>query len=127
MAKKRLNKKVAFVGFIIFIVFALGATATILYFSRDPEKYVKDGDAAFAAKDYETAAHCYLKARALSKSDEFRVKMLFKLVDLYIETDKWRNVLGCWNEIIRLDPKNIKSRYGRLKYFYTMADSGGSI
>ncbi len=126
MAKKRLNKKVALVGFIIFIVFALGGIAAILYFSRDPEKYVKDGDAAFAAKDYETATYCYLKARALSKSDEFRVQMLFKLADLYIETDKWRNVIGCWNEIIRLDTKNIKAYYGRLKYFYTMADSGAA-
>jgi len=126
MAKKRLNKKVALVGFIIFIVFALGTTAIILHFSRDPEKYVKDGDAAFAAKDYETATRCYLKARALSKSDDFRVKMLFKLADLYLETDKWRNVIGCWNEIIRLDPKNIKAHYGRLMYFYIMADSGAA-
>lgn len=126
MAKKRLNKKVALIGFVIFIVFALGATAAILYLSRDPEKYVKDGDVAFAAKDYETAERCYHKARSLSKSDEFRAKMLFKLVDLYMETGKWRNVLGCWNEIIRLDPEDIKSRYGRLKYFYTMADSGAS-
>ncbi len=124
MAKKRLNKKVALVGFIIFIVFALGSIAAILYFSRDPEKYAKDGDVAFAAKDYETATRCYLKARALSKSDEFRVQMLFKLADLYLEIDKWHNVVGCWNEIIRLDAKNIKASYGRLKYFYTMADSG---
>jgi tetratricopeptide (TPR) repeat protein len=126
MAKKRLNKKVALIGSVIFIILVLGATAAILYLSRDPEKFAKDGDEALLAKNYETAERCYLKARGLSKNDPFKMQMLFKLVDLFIQTDKWRNVVGCWNEILRIDPNDVKSRYGRLKYFYIMADNGAT-
>jgi tetratricopeptide (TPR) repeat protein len=124
MAKRRLNKKVALVGSAIFIVVALGAILAILYLSRDPEKFIAEGDAAWQAKDYARAEHSYHKARNLAKTDSLRKEIFFKLIDLYIETDEWRFVRGCWEEIINLDPKDIKARYARLKYFYIMADSG---
>jgi hypothetical protein len=117
MAKRRLNKKVALVGSAIFIVVALGAILAILYLSRDPEKFIAEGDAAWQAKDYARAEHSYHKARSLAKTDSLRKEILFKLVDMYIETDEWRFVRGCWEEIINLDSKDIKARYARLKYF----------
>jgi len=124
MAKRRLNKKVALIGSAIFIVVALGAILVILYFSRDPEKFIAEGDVAWQAKDYERAEHSYHKARSLAKNDSLRKDILFKLVDLYIETGQWRFARGCWEEIINIDPKEVKARYARLKFSYIMADSG---
>ncbi|MCX5637639.1 MAG: hypothetical protein NTX52_08105 [Planctomycetota bacterium] len=105
MAKRRLNKKVALVGSVIFILVALGTILAILYFSRDPEKFVAEGDAAWQAKDYKRAEHSYHKARSLARNDALRKEILYKLVDMYIETGEWRFVRGCWEEIINIDPK----------------------
>ena len=124
MAKKRLNKKVALIGSVVFLLLGLVAVGVILRLSRDPEKLIKDGDAALLEKDYDTAARSYLRARAWAKSDSLRVEILYKLADVFLETDKWSNMLGCWGEIIRINPKSIKARFGRLKYFYIMADNG---
>ncbi|MBN1392591.1 MAG: hypothetical protein JW947_07290, partial [Sedimentisphaerales bacterium] len=102
-----------------------------------PEKFIKDGDEALTAarkatdkqikeEEYKRAERSYHKARSLAETDSLKIEMLLKLVDLYIETDQWRNVLGCWNMIIQIEPKNIKARFGKLKYIYIMADSTGS-
>jgi tetratricopeptide (TPR) repeat protein len=134
VARKRLNKKVALIGSVVFVFLILGAILLFLYLSRDPQKFIKDGDAALVAarqatnkeikeKEYKRAERSYHKARSLAKTDSLKVEMLFKLVDMYMETDQWRNVLGCWNAIIQIDPKNIKTRLGRLQYSYIMADS----
>ena len=134
MARRRLNKKVALIGSVVFVFLVLGAILLFLYLSRDPQKFIKDGDAALMAareaidkeikeQEYKRAEHSYHKARSLAKTDSLKIEMLFKLVDMYMETDQWRNVLGCWNTIIQIDPKNIKARLGRLKYIYIMADS----
>ncbi|GAH15351.1 unnamed protein product, partial [marine sediment metagenome] len=112
------------IGSMVFVFLVLGAIGVILYLSRDPERFIKAGDEALLAKDYKSAAQNYHKARNLAKTDSLRIETLLKLVDIYIETDQWRNVLGCWNKIIQIDPKNVKARFGRLKYFYIMADSG---
>lgn len=137
MAKRRLNKKVALIGSVVFVFLILGAILLFLYLSRDPQKFIKDGDAAVKAaheaideqikeQEYKRAERSYHKAHALAKTDSLKIKMLFKLVDIYIETDQWRKVHGCWNKIIQIDPKNIKARFGRLKSVYIMADSAGS-
>jgi len=134
MARRRLNKKVALIGSVVFVFLILGAILLFLYLSRDPQKFIKDGDAAIKAahetideqakkQEYKKAERSYHKARSLAKTDSLKVDMLFKLVDMYMETDQWRNVLGCWNAIVQIDPKNIKARYGRLQFVYIMADS----
>ncbi len=134
MARRRLNKKVALIGSVVFVFLVLGAILLFLYLSRDPQKFIKDGDAALMAareatdeqikeQEYKRAEHSYHKARSLVKTDSLKIEMLFKLVDMYMETDQWRNVLGCWNAIIQIDPKNIKARFGRFQYVYIMADS----
>ncbi len=134
MARKRLNKKVALIGSLVFVFLALAVILLFLYWGRDPEPFIRDGDAAMKAADeatdeqikeeeYERAERSYHKARSLEKTDSRKVEMLFKLVDLYIKTDQWRNVHGCWNQIIQLEPKNAKARFARLKYFYIMADN----
>ena len=135
MAKKRLNKKVAIISSAVVVLIALVAIGAILHLSRDPEKFRKDGDAALIAarnatdmqtkeKAYKRAERNYHKARSLAKTDSQKIEMLFKLIDLYIETKEWPNVLGCWSRIISIDPENVQARFGRLNYLYIMADSG---
>ena len=135
MAKKRLNKKVALIGSAVFVLLILVAIVVILRLSGDPEELIRDGDAMIIAarkatdekikeEAYKKAENNYHKARSLAKNDSLRIDMLFKLVELYIETDQWRNVLGCWSRIISIDPENAKARYGRLSYVYITADTG---
>ena len=47
------------------------------------------------------------------------------MVDMYLDVEdkEWAFVLGCWDEIIRINPNNAKARFGRLKYFYILSDS----
>ena len=136
MAKKRLNKKVALIGSVVFVFLVLVAIGVILHLSRDPEIFIKDGDAAMIIAEeavdeeikkeaYQKAERNYLRARARAKSDLLKVEMLFKLVNIYSKTGQWNNILGCWNKIVQLDPKNIEARFGLLQYFYIVADSGG--
>ena len=135
MAKKRLNKKVALIGSGVIVLLILVAIGVIFHLSRDPEEFIKDGDAAvkmaremtdekIKEETYKRAERNYHKARNLEKTDSRKMEILFKLVDMYIETNQWRNVLGCWGRIIRIDPENVKARFGRFKYVYIVADSG---
>lgn len=135
MPRKRLNKKVALIGSVVFVLVVLAAIGVVLRLSQDPEKFIKDGDAAVKAareaadeqikeEKYEEAERNYQKAGSLAETDSLKVEMLFKLTDIYIETDQWRKVLGCWNMIIKIDPENARALYGRLKFFYIRAYSG---
>ena len=134
MAKKRLNKKIAIIGSTVFVLLGLVAIGIILYLSRDPQKFIKDGDQAYQAAERETdpnarleqydmAAKNYLRARARTKSDSLKIEILFKLIDVYLKTDQWNNILGCWNNVIQIDPRNVKARFARLKYLYIFVDS----
>lgn len=127
MARKRLNKKVAIIGSLIFAFIVFVAIGAFLYLSRDPEKFIRDGDAALLAGDYEEAALSYNKARVRAKSDPLKVELLFKIADAYINIDRWNNVLGCWNRVVQIDPRNIKARLSRLNYLYIMANSIAGI
>ena len=134
MAKKRLNKKVALIGSMVFVLLGMAAIFVFLRFGGDPQKFIEDGDAAWkAAKEaiddevrteqYEKAAASYHKARTRAKTDSLRVKVLLKLADIYLETGEWKFVRGCWYNVIQLDPKNVKARFGQLKYVYIVADN----
>jgi tetratricopeptide (TPR) repeat protein len=123
MAKKRLNKKVAIIGSIVFLLFVLAIMAVFFHLDRDPDKFIKDGDAAWLAKDYQKAQRDYLKAHRFAKTGSLRKEILFKLADVYIQTGQWSKVRGCWEQIINIDPENIEARLGRLKYIYIVADS----
>lgn len=135
MARKRLNKKVALIGTAVFVFLSLAVIGIVLRLSQDPEEFIKDADTALKAarqatneevkkEKYEVAERNYRKARSLAKTDSLRVEMLFKLAQLYVETARWRNALGCWNNIVRIEPENVKARYPQLKYIYILADTG---
>ncbi|MHC4739113.1 MAG: tetratricopeptide repeat protein [Planctomycetota bacterium] len=135
MARKKLNKKVALIGSAIFILLVMAAILLFLRFSGDPQKFMKDGDLAREAarkatdelikeQEYEKAERSYLRARARAKDDSLRIEILFELADFFLEVGKWDNLRGCWAEIVRIDPENVKARYAKLKDIYIMADSG---
>ncbi|UCG48619.1 MAG: tetratricopeptide repeat protein [Phycisphaerales bacterium] len=125
MAKRRLNKKVALVGSVVFLLAGLAVILVVLKLSRNPEKFIRDGEAALAAKDYKIAEASYKGAYARARTNALREEILFKLVDIYIATGQLNNLPSCWEQIIRLDPKNVKARFGFLMYIYIWADSGG--
>jgi len=138
MARKRLNKKVALIGSALLAVSVIVVIYAILHFGQDAAKFVKDGHAALKAAreaaddekradEYQRAERSYQKAHRFARTDAEKIDVLFRLVDLYIDTDEWQKVLGCWAEIVRLHPKNVKARFGRLKYLYAMADSGARL
>ena len=135
MARKKLNKKVALIGSVIFVLLVMAAILLFLRFSGDPQKFMKDGDVAREAarkatdelikeQEYEKAERSYLRARARAKDDSLRIDILFEIADFFLEVGKWNNVRSCWAEIVRIDPENVKARYARLKDVYIIADSG---
>jgi len=123
MARRRLNKKVAALGSMVFLLLVLVAIVAVLHLGRDPDKFIQDGDTAVLAKDYKTAERSYLKAHNFAKTGSLRKEILSKLADIYIQTGQWPKVRGCWEQIINIDPKNVKARLGRLKYLYIIADN----
>ncbi len=126
MAKK-INKKAAIIGSLILAFLIMLAIVVILNFSRDPHKYIADAQAALALAepDYKAAGKAYGQAFSYAKKDvELRIDILFRLADMYIETNDWRKAAGCWDRIINFDTKNLKSRLAMLDYGYQLAMSG---
>jgi tetratricopeptide (TPR) repeat protein len=137
MARKRLNKKVLFIGAGLLLILAVGIIGVILYLSRDPEKFIKDGEAAVKAarqatdeetrlEKYDQAARNFNRARARMDNDEDRVKILYRLADIFVKTNQWNKVRGCWNKITRVDPDSFPARFSQLEYLYIMANDGAS-
>jgi len=123
------------IGSVLFVFLAITVIVGLIYLSRrNPQKFIKYGDEAIATarqttdkehrkEIYKEAERNYRKAYGYSKTDELKIVGLHRLADLYIETEDWRNVMGCWTQIVRLDPKDINARYNRLKYFYIFAQT----
>jgi tetratricopeptide (TPR) repeat protein len=136
MLQRRLNKKVALIGSGVFMLVLLAAIAVVLQLGQDPQEAMADAEAALQAakeavteqekqENYKRAEHAFRRAYGGAKNNTLRKELLFKMVDMYLETGEWNYVLGCWEQIIKLDPDNAKARYGRLKYLYIIADNGG--
>jgi len=122
---KRLNKKIAIIGSVLFIFFVLGAIYVVLRMNRTPEQYLKNAEIALKDKDYKAAEKAYGYAFAYAKKDtKLKIEILFQLVDMYLEQNDWRKASGCWNNIINLDTKNVEARHALLDYSYTVANSG---
>ncbi|MBN1361610.1 MAG: hypothetical protein JW993_13510 [Sedimentisphaerales bacterium] len=123
MARRRLNRKVALIGTAVFVALGLLAVVVLLSGTHDPAQLIADGDAAFAARQYESARDNYAKAFEASDSLGQKIDLLFKLSDVYQALGDWRRVLACWEQVIVSDPKNLPARLGRLKHAYILADS----
>src|SRR4030042_3008912 len=124
MAKRRLNKKIAFIGSLVLVVFLGAAVVVILTLSRDPQKFIDKGDVALAAKDYKAAEQSYLSALGKARTDKRREEILQKLVDLSIESGELDSVVRYWGGIITINPQNAKARFGRLKDLYFARHTG---
>ena len=64
MAKKKLNKKVAIIGIVVLALLLMAAIVTFLRLGQNYEELLKDAEAAYAVKDYETAEENYKKCSA---------------------------------------------------------------
>jgi tetratricopeptide (TPR) repeat protein len=137
MAMRRLNKKVALTGSAVVVLLLLAVIGVILRLSQDPQELIKDAELALQAarqatdpqvkeQNYKRARQSFRSAYGRIKTDSLREEVLGKMVDMYLDTNDWPYVLGCWDEMIKVNPKNIKARYGRLEYFYILADMGSS-
>jgi len=124
MAVRKLNKKVAIIGLIIFLVVVFGATMLILQFRGDPYSFISDGEKAVAAKDYGSAESNFVKAVRRARKDSLKVEIFFKLADVYHAQEDWSGIRNCWENIVQIDPTNAKARLERLRYNYIMASSG---
>ncbi len=124
--RRRVNRKVALLGTTVLLLLMLAAVAALLRLNRDPAPLIADGDAARASGDYQTAIDNYRRAYGLTRSSEGKIDLLFKLVEVYQQTDQWDKVLGCWNAVLTADPQNLQARLGQLKYAYILADGLGS-
>lgn len=126
MARRRLNKKVALMGTAVSLLLVMAAVFVILRLNRDPAPFIADGDAAWAVRDYPKAREHYARAYGFADTPELKVDLLFKLSEAYREMDLWDKVLACWETIVTTDLGNVKAHLGRLRYFYTLADSLGA-
>ena len=137
MMNRRLNKKVALIGSGVFLLLVFAAIAVILQLGQSSEEYIADADAALQTarntqdtqskeQNYERAKRSFQRAYGKAKSNTAREEILSRMVDMCRETTDWNYALVCWDQIIKVNPDNVKARYGRLTYFSILADSGNS-
>ena len=123
-----------YIGSVVFLLVALLLVALFLRLSRDPQKFIQDGNLALeTAKQqtdkessvnfYKEAERNYRKAYGLAKTDELKAEILHRIAEVFVATEKWRDAVGCWAQIVRLEPKDMPARYNRLKYFYLVAQT----
>ena len=132
MARKKLNKKVAIIGLAVLaaigtlIIFVMLATRVpeILGFAPGPDKFIDDGDRALAANDYKQAESDYIKALKRAKTDALKIEIIFKLVDVYLNNQDWKNAMACWEKIIQIKPSEYRTRLELLSFYYVYADTG---
>jgi tetratricopeptide (TPR) repeat protein len=135
MAKRRLNKKVALIGSAVFTIIAFVFILAIFMFKRTPEELVQDALTALNAahestdeqvkeQNYDRAERSFQRAYVRAKDDDLRQEILFKMLDMYLETQEWPFIVACWDEIININPNNARARYGRLRYFQILGQSG---
>ena len=137
MMNRRLNKKVALIGSGVFLLLVFAAIAVILQLGQSAEEYIRDAETALQTarnaedkpskeQNYERAKRSFQRAYGKAGSNSAREEILSQMVDMCLETRDWNYVLVCWDQIIKANPDNAKARYGRLTYFYILADSGSS-
>ena len=130
--RKKLNIKVVIIGLMFLMVFALGAFVVYRRLSRDPHKFLKAAEQALAQKDYELATSNYGQAFGAAKDDDLKIDTLLKLSEVYLINDgdlhepNWMKAIGCWQNVVNIDPKHIEARMKLLDYFYEAANSGNS-
>jgi tetratricopeptide (TPR) repeat protein len=135
MAVGRLNRKVAFIGFAVIVFLLLAVIVVVPRLGQDPKEFIRDAEVAIKAareatdeqtkeESYKKAGRSFRNAYDRAKTDFLREEILLSMLDMYIETSEWNFILACWEGLIKVNPNNANARYGRLQYFYILADSG---
>jgi len=135
MMNRRLNKKVALIGSGVLMLVLLAVIVVVFQLGQDPQELILEAEATLQAArqatdeqekqaHYKRAEHTFRRAFGATGSNTLQKDVLSRMAGMYLETGEWNYVLGCWEQIIKLDPSNAKARYGRLKYLYIMAGNG---
>ncbi|HPP55639.1 MAG TPA: hypothetical protein PK054_03560, partial [Anaerohalosphaeraceae bacterium] len=130
MAKK-LNKKVVIILLVLVGVGALCVAGAGVYVlrGRNPEYCLKKAEDALKENDYKTAERFFGRACAVAKTNRDKIANYFRYAEFQLiqnehhEAD-WGKALGCWNQILRFDPKNETATRKLFDYFYEVADLG---
>ncbi|MHC4551388.1 MAG: tetratricopeptide repeat protein [Planctomycetota bacterium] len=130
MAKK-LNKKVAIIG-IVLLLMIIGAGVGLLVarsIKRNPDRALAKAQQALEVGDYETAEQEFRKSVGYAKTDQYKIERLFDLAEFaLIQNDQhdadWTLARGCWNEVTKLDIKNLPARRQLLDFFLQTAEAG---
>lgn len=121
--RKRLNRRVAWIGGIVLLVLAVSAVLILSRLTQDPKTLVEDADAAFAAGDYDGARRGLSRAYDAARDPATRVDLLFRLAQVYVRTGDWTRVMGCWERVLQEDLGNIKARLALLETRTLQADA----
>jgi len=130
MAKK-LNKKVVIILLVLVGAGALCVAGAGVYVlrGRNPEYCLKKAEDALKENDYKTAERFFGRACAVAKTNRDKIANYFRYAEFQLiqnehhEAD-WGKALGCWNQILRFDPKNETATRKLFDYFYEVADLG---
>jgi len=119
MAIGRLNRKVAFIGFAVIALLLLAVIGVVLHLGQDPKEFIRDAEIAIEAareatdeqskeESYKKAGRSFRNAYDRAKTDSLREEILLSMLDMYIETNEWNFILGCWEGLIKVNPNNAK-------------------
>ncbi len=130
MAKK-LNKKVVIILLVLAGAGALAAAGAGFHVlrTRDPQYCLHKAEEALANNDYKTAERFFGRACAVAKTTREKIDNYFRYAEFQLIQNEyhkadWGKALGCWNQILRLDPKNETATRKLFDYFYEVADLG---
>ena len=147
----QVNWKVAVIGLTILAVLGAGGVLVYSKLNEDPDKlyakgenllaeavseseklaqsgsYTEDEEAKVKAI-YVEAQNNFGGAYNATNDDDFRIKILFELVDFHkidnpIHPADWDKAFACWNKILTINPKNIEANKCILDYMIATADN----
>ena len=133
----QINWKVAIIGIVVLAIMMAGGVVVYLHFNKDPHKLYTQGQEMLEAvinesnrlieqdnytedditrmkTEYKEAQYKFGGAYDSTKDTDFKVKILFDLVDYHnidnpFHTGDWRKATACLQTILTLDKKNIEA------------------
>ena len=107
MVQRRLNRKVALIGFAVVAFLLLLIIGVILHLGQDPKEFIRDAEVALKAareatdaqikeQNYQRAGHSFRKAFDRAGTDSLREDILLEMLAMYSETGEWNYILRCW-------------------------------
>ncbi len=130
MAKK-LNTKIVIILLVLAGLGALAAAGLGFYYlrERNPEYCLQKAQHALENNDYKTAERYFGRACGVARSNQEKIANYFRFAEFQLLDNEhhvpdWTKALGCWNTVLKIDPKNGEALRKLFDYFYEIADLG---